>query len=187
MISYLEGRALNTEIIVTNGGVGYKVKTVRGLQQGEEYRLWIEPSVNRDGEWSFFGFEKDNERSAFIALTKVQKVGPSVALNVIQSMGLTGLAQAAANKDAKAFAKVKGIGATVAKNLATLLVLPTTLTKTELEPSNVLLAEITEALVKMGYEEEAAAQAVKSAQSGAVDKEEAELLAAALVLLAEGS
>lgn len=110
-------------VLLDVGGVGYEIhcpaKTLGNLPaKGEMVSLSIETHLRQD-VIRLFGFANSHEREWFRALQTVQGVGAKVSLAVLSVLSTTDLARAVALEDTTAISQTPGVGAKVAKRIAT--------------------------------------------------------------------
>jgi len=165
VIGYLEGKAADVDLLVV-GGVGYLVHTVIPLTVGADVRVWVR-TVVRENDISMFGFGCPAERDLFDALTKVNGVGPKVALNIL-TLGSAAVATAVRDKDAKALAKAPGIGPKKAEQIVTSVSLPAGVAATLADGPDVL-GGLVDALAGLGFDPAAARAAVQDLIAADVD------------------
>ena len=123
MIAQLRGELLQVEegqAIVDVNGVGYAVSVGpnRGseLLPGTDVVLSISTQVREDAI-TLYGFGTTVERKAFETLLGVSGVGPKLALGVVDSLGVDGLARAVHTEDLRAIMAVPGVGRKTAQRL----------------------------------------------------------------------
>lgn len=177
MIGYLRGtaRLAGAAWVVDVNGTGWKVVTPHPLTDGAETELFVTTHV-REEAITLFGFTSVDDQSVFEALTRVSGVGPASALSVLRDLGADGTRAAVAAGDTKTIAKVKGIGATGAARIVTMVKLP------EAPVGTVVAAErrdALEALEALGYDRASASRALASCSDG----DTASLIRAALETL----
>lgn len=150
MIGYLRGvsRMVGASWVIDVDGVGWKVLTPHLLVDGAEVELFVTTQIREDAI-VLFGFATEDDQSMFEAIRKVSGVGPTSALSLLRDLGAEGVRTAVAAADTKALSRVKGIGATAATRIVTMVKLPDA-------PSNALLdsnkRDALEALEVLGYD-----------------------------------
>ncbi|MCU1551094.1 MAG: Holliday junction branch migration protein RuvA [Glaciihabitans sp.] len=181
MISSVRGTVLGvagTSAIVEVGGVGLSIQVTPqhalALRIGSEATLRTALIVRED-DLSLYGFVDADELTVFDALRGVTGVGPKSAMGVLAAMDPGQIAHAIAVDDDAAFRKVSGIGPKTAKLIVLslsgkLAIAPTSLRTASAHPSSVA-DNVLVALVGLGWNERAAAQAVDEAVAGATDAE----------------
>jgi Holliday junction DNA helicase RuvA len=160
--------------IIDVGGVGYLVScpssTLSRLTAGASVSLMVETRIN-DETIRLFGFFTAEEREWFRLLQTVQNVGARVALNVLSSLSPRELERALALGDKAVIGRAQGVGPKLATRIATELkdkapsmmarggdMAPAILAKPAGPEADALLA-----LVKLGYSQGQAAEAVARA------------------------
>lgn len=126
MIGKLTGRldgVVEGGCILDVGGVGYLVscssRTVGALPTPPAAgTLLIETHVREDAI-TLFGFAEETERACFRALTRIQGVGPTLALAILSVLGPDDLAQAIRTGDKASLGRAKGVGPKLVGRLLT--------------------------------------------------------------------
>lgn len=101
-------------VVIDVGGVGYLVHCARTTigqlpQPGEAVALHIETQVREDSI-TLFGFLARHEQEWFRILNGVQGVGAKLALAILGTLGVDGIADAIALQDKTAVARTNGVG-----------------------------------------------------------------------------
>ena len=179
-------------IVLDVNGVGYLVGvgtgTLARLEPGQTATLHIETHVREDA-FKLFGFLDDVERAWFVHLQNVQGVGAKAAFAILDTSPVSEIANAAVLGDKATFSRAKGVGPKLAARIATELkdkappqgrsfsiglpvhdtetppVSGTAPAKTAPAPadtSGALREDVVSALIKLGYHETHARQAVAS-------------------------
>jgi Holliday junction DNA helicase RuvA len=160
--------------IIDVAGVGYLVacptSTLSRLQTGAAVSLMIETRIT-DETIKLYGFVTADEREWFRLLQTVQNVGARVALSVLSSLSPRELERALALGDKALIGRAQGVGPKLALRIATELkdkvpammaksgeAMPSVVTKPAGPEADALLA-----LVKLGYSQGQAAEAVARA------------------------
>lgn len=124
MIGKLRGRVDTVEggrLVLEVGGVGYLVEVPEriagGLVTGAEATLHIETVVREDAI-RLFGFVTAEEKAWFGLLQNVQGVGAKTALAILTALAVPEIVAAVASQDAAAIARAHGVGAKLAKRIA---------------------------------------------------------------------
>lgn len=108
------------EVLIDVHGVGYRVvvgnKLAASLTQGLDVTLHISTQVREDAI-TLFGFKDSQDRAAFRVLIGVPKIGPKLALAVLDHLGLNALAAAVQSDNDTALVAVSGIGRRTAQRL----------------------------------------------------------------------
>jgi Holliday junction DNA helicase RuvA len=124
MIGYLRGLVLELDddlsLILDVGGVGYRVtvgsRLHASLDVGELLTLYVHTHVRED-LLALYGLAHKQERKAFALLLGAHGVGPSLALLILDQLGVDGLSSAMLNEDADALCVVPGIGKKTASRM----------------------------------------------------------------------
>jgi holliday junction DNA helicase RuvA len=182
MIGKLSGRidsVASDHAIIDVGGVGYLVhcasSTLAKLTPGTAASLAIETKVS-DEAIRLFGFWSGDEREWFRLLQSVQGVGARVALSILSTLKLSELERAVMLGDKALVGRAQGVGPKLATRIVTELMdmAPARALQRHAEtgePINIQAPRPAEsdaiaALVKLGYSQVTAAEAVaRAAQS----------------------
>jgi len=160
-------------VILDVGGVGYLVQcptsTLSRLSVGAHAALMIEMKVSDDAI-KLYGFASAEEREWFRLLQTVQNVGGRVALSVLSTLSPRELERALALSDKAMIGRAPGVGPKLALRIATELKdkVPALMQRGEgglhiVASPRGPAAEAVTALVKLGYSEGQAAEAVARA------------------------
>jgi holliday junction DNA helicase RuvA len=161
-------------VILDVGGVGYLVQcpasTVSRLAAGAHAALMIEMKVSDDAI-KLYGFATAEEREWFRLLQTVQNVGGKVALSVLSTLSPRDLQRALALSDKAMIGRAPGVGPKLALRIATELKdkAPAMMMSGEggahmpVHAPRGPAADAVTALVKLGYSEGQAAEAVARA------------------------
>lgn len=195
MISSLHGTVLHVEadaVVVEVGGVGLSVtvapQVARAARPGERLRLHTHLVV-RDDVLALFGFETRDELAVFAQLLGVPGVGPKSGMGVLSALTVAAIAEAVAAEDDAPFRRVSGIGPKTAK----LIVVHLTgklavVAATPAAPGAVagsVRAQVTEALVGLGWNERVAGEALDAIAEDAGPTERASATALLRLALAQ--
>jgi Holliday junction DNA helicase RuvA len=183
MISSLRGRAAHVDtdsIVVEVGGVGLTVAVTphvaAATDVGDEVHLHTNLIVREDA-LSLFGFESRDELIVFTQLLSVTGVGPKSALGVLAALSVSQIAEAVSADDDAPFRRVSGIGPKTAKlivvQLAGKVVAPRSGSAPRADVAPGVAAQVTQALIGLGWSERAASEAVASAVEDASPAERA--------------
>jgi Holliday junction DNA helicase RuvA len=161
-------------VILDVGGVGYLVQcpasTLSRLAAGAHAALMIEMKVSDDAI-KLYGFASAEEREWFRLLQTVQNVGGKVALSVLSTLSPRDLQRALALSDKAMIGRAPGVGPKLALRIATELKdkAPAMIMSGEggahasITAPRGPAADAVTALVKLGYSEGQAAEAVARA------------------------
>ena len=180
MIAYLHGTLVEKRLapapaaaVIDVGGVGYEafvpLSTFDALPRaGADCRLLVHDYVRED-QHALFGFATEDERNLFRMLQDVSGIGPKTALAALSGMAVRQLKAALAEGDAKALAKLPGIGKRTAERICVELKgkidpLAAAASRAGGEEDDALpqaLRDAAAALVQLGRPEEDAVRAVR--------------------------
>ena len=124
MYSYIIGTLAGLEegkVILDNNGIGYELNvssfTLSKVgSMGKQIKLFTHLGVSDDA-MRLYGFISEEERAMFLKLITVSGIGPKVALQILSGMDVRTLALSIVNSDAKALARIKGIGKKTAERV----------------------------------------------------------------------
>ena len=171
-------------VILDVGGVGYLVQcpstTLSRLAVGAHVSLMIEMKVSEDAI-RLYGFAGAEEREWFRLLQTVQNVGSKVALSVLSTLSPRELQRALALSDKAMIGRAPGVGPKLALRIATELKdkAPAMMlhgdddTHAHVTAPRGPAADAVAALLKLGYSEGQAAEAVARATGDLGDDAEA--------------
>jgi Holliday junction DNA helicase RuvA len=177
MIGKLTGRVdfLGADhAIIDVGGVGYVVhcasSTLSRLSMGANATLWVETKMS-DEAIRLYGFLAGDEREWFRLLQTVQGVGARVALSILSALRIAELERAIVLGDKAVVGRAQGVGPKLAtrivielKDKAPALALQRSAETGErvggLQAPRPVESDAIAALVKLGYSQMAAAEAV---------------------------
>ena len=183
MISSLHGTVLSAtgdQVVIEVGGVGFAVAVPGSgaltARPGEKLRLHTHLGVREDA-LSLYGFAEAEELEVFALLLTVTGVGPKSALGVIGQLSVDQIAAAVAGEDDAPFRRVSGIGPKTAKlivmQLTGKIAAPAKTTAGGVTAAGVV-AQVTAALVGLGWSEKVAAEAAaQTADSASAAEKEA--------------
>lgn len=183
MIAHLRGRVLEPGIVETPDGVGYAVTTSHDPSPGDEVSLRIVTTM-RENDISLWGFPSREDELAFRALLNVSRVGPTVAMAIVSTLGGPGLAAAVQGEDVGAFKPVPGVGGATAKSIIAGIKLPAGLEAATPRASSDVIAAVAKTLQTLGYPSDVAADAAQVVADGRPDATQGELVSLATVHLA---
>jgi Holliday junction DNA helicase RuvA len=163
-------------VILDVSGVGYLVhcptSTLSRLNTGAGASLMVETRVSEDAI-RLYGFSTAEEREWFRLLQGVQNVGARVALNVLSALSARELERAVALGDKAAVGKAQGVGPKLATRIVTELKdkAPSMMQRGHADQGTATAAigsrgpetDAVAALVKLGYSQTQAAEAIARA------------------------
>lgn len=171
MIGRLHGKLIEKippQVLVDVGGVGYEVDVPMSTfcnlpAEGSEITLLTHFIVREDAQL-LYGFATAAERQTFRALIRISGVGPRIALAVLSGMSAQDLADAVEQGNATLLTRVPGIGKKTAERLV--LELKGKLAGSAFAPADgaasAAQADITSALMALGYSEREAQASVRA-------------------------
>ena len=161
-------------VIVQTAGLGYEVdlpmSSFYGLPAIGQSVTLLTHLVVREDAHLLYGFVTEGERSAFRELIKISGIGPRIALAVLSGLTVEQLSQAVALQDTASLVKVPGIGKKTAERM--LLELKGRLADAlpgaagRLPVAEGSAAEVSTALLALGYSEKEALAAVRALPPG---------------------
>lgn len=192
MISMLTGTVEEVglgEVIIHLGGIGFQVFVPENLLPklplcGQEVTLSIYTHVRED-QLHLYGFETKEERRLFKELLHVSRIGPSVALKVLSSMGVEDFVRAILTDDVDSLKEIPGIGKKTAQRM--ILDLKSRLDEFSLptrEEKKEISTEILSGLMNLGYTPKEAREAITHVMDREKVEDESSILKLALKELA---
>jgi len=175
MIGRLSGTLLAKappQVLLDVQGIGYELdvpmSTFYNLPGLGEPVVLLTHFVVREDAQLLFGFLTVAERGTFRELTRISGVGPRTALAILSGLSVTELAQAVSRQDGARLVKVPGIGKKTAERLLLELKgrLGPDLAPSGSAPLDDAQADITQALLALGYNEREALAALKALPPG---------------------
>jgi Holliday junction DNA helicase RuvA len=124
MIESISGKLISKlphRLVIERSGIGYEIQipfsTSRKLApQGEEVKVLCHLQWREDGP-QLFGFASEEERQLFRILTKVNKVGPKLAINIMSSTSPEMLVSMILGENTTGLTALKGVGPKLASRL----------------------------------------------------------------------
>jgi Holliday junction DNA helicase RuvA len=170
MIAHLRGTLLESSpgrAVVDCQGVGYEVAVSMNTftqlpAPGREVALFIHTHVRED-QIALFGFHAAEEKALFEKLISVSGIGPRLAINILGGMSTRDLVGALRGGDAARLTRMPGIGKKTAERMV--LELKDKLAEFGVaaaapRPRHALEDDVLSALINLGYQPAAAAQAL---------------------------
>lgn len=107
-------------VVIETAGIGRLIhvtgRTSATLPRGEEVYVPTQLIVREDA-LTLYGFQTAEEREMFSELQKVSKLGPRIALAVLEVMEPPRIAAAVATNDVTALSKANGVGKRLAERM----------------------------------------------------------------------
>ncbi len=124
MIESITGKLISKlphRVVIERTGIGFDIQvpfsTSRQLSPiGEEVKVLCHLQWREDGP-QLFGFATEEERSLFRILTKVNKVGPKLAINIMSASSPESLVAMILGENTTGLTALKGVGPKLASRL----------------------------------------------------------------------
>lgn len=121
MYEYLEGdikNALINYIVIDVNGVGYKVLVSNPYKYNidEKYKIYIYNHIRED-ENTLYGFSTFEERELFLKLISVKGMGPKMAMPILATGTISGIADAIERENILYLKKFPKIGEKLARQI----------------------------------------------------------------------
>jgi Holliday junction DNA helicase RuvA len=129
MISYLKGQIIQIQTVTNNrtvlilevNNIGYEMqipsRTIREFDLNQERQIFTHQQVSED-KVALYGFGSAAERDLFRQLISVSGVGASIAIALLDKLGLSDLVQAIVTSNIQQLATAPGVGKKTAERLA---------------------------------------------------------------------
>ncbi len=158
MYGYISGIIKDIEsnyIVIDNNGIGYLIYVPNPYyyQLDNSYIIYTYNYIRED-EYSLYGFKSKEELNLFLKLISVKGLGPKMALPMIATGSISGIADAINRENILYLKKFPKIGEKLAKQIVLdlkgkLETIGVGISDTEIETEN----ELKEALIALGYKE----------------------------------
>lgn len=154
MYEYIIGKIKDIEsnyIVIDNNGLGYLIYTASpySFEIDKEYTIYLYQNVKED-ELSLYGFKTKEERNLFLKLISVKGLGCKMALPILATGSISGIASAIEKENILYLKKFPKIGDKVARQI--ILDLKGKLVSNKVE-NVVVNDELSEALKALGYKQ----------------------------------
>ena len=121
MYDYILGKIEDIEsnyITVDNNNIGYLIYTASpySFEIGKEYKIYLFQNIKED-ELSLYGFKSKEERNLFLKLISVKGLGPKMALPMLATGSIDGIADAIERENILYLKKFPKIGDKVARQI----------------------------------------------------------------------
>lgn len=199
MISILRGAVASVgldHVDVVVGGIGFRVHVTPAFAQAaprdEEITVYTSMIVREDS-MTLYGFESADERDVFTRLMSVSGIGPKIALAALAVLRPDDLRRAVRDQDLATLQRIPGVGKKSAQRMALEIgdklgspaALPGAEPTAAPAPSqDAVAAEVSAALVGLGWSEAQAAKAIEKLAGSGLGA--SDMLRAALVSLGGG-
>ena len=157
MYGYIRGIITEIDsryVIIENNGIGYiiYVPNPYSYKLNKEYTIFTYNNVKED-EYTLFGFKEREEKELFLKLISVKGLGPRMALPIIATGTIEGIADAIENNNLNYLKKFPKIGDKVAKQMVLDLKGKLNTINTGLFKKEDLSDELLEVLLGLGYKQ----------------------------------
>ena len=199
MISILRGAVASVgldHVDVVVGGIGFRVHVTPAFAQAaprdEEITVYTSMIVREDS-MTLYGFESADERDVFTRLMSVSGIGPKIALAALAVLRPDDLRRAVRDQDLATLQRIPGVGKKSAQRMALEIgdKLGSPAALPGVEPTappapcqDAVAAEVSAALVGLGWSEAQAAKAIEKLAGSGLGA--SDMLRAALVSLGGG-
>lgn len=121
MFDYLKGKIMSlnsNSVTIEVSGVGFKVFTPNPyvFHENEDSIIYIYTHIRED-EFTLYGFKYEEERSLFLKLINVKGLGPKVALPILATGSVNGIADAINRENILYLTKFPKIGDKLARQI----------------------------------------------------------------------
>lgn len=121
MIDFIEGkieRIVSDHIIISTNGIGFKVFTTNPyvFKESEIEKVYLYNHIRED-EYSLYGFKTNEERELFLKLLNVKGLGPKVALPILATGSVEGIADAIDRENILYLQKFPKVGEKLARQI----------------------------------------------------------------------
>lgn len=105
-------------IVVEAYNIGYTINVANpySFELGKDYKVFLYNNVKED-EYSLYGFKDETEREMFLKLINVKGLGPKIAMPMIVSGTIGGLADAIERENILYLTKFPKVGEKLAKQI----------------------------------------------------------------------
>lgn len=175
MIAHIEGKVLHLDIgfiIVSTGGIGYKIattpETVSGLKVGQTTSLWIHHAIREDAQ-DLYGFPNREALGFFQLLITISGIGPKTAMGILNLASLRTLKTAIVSGEPTQLTKIAGIGKKNAEKIVLELRDKIEMTKDQMEQLGIDDTDTVEALKSLGYQDKEIRETLKKISHAVTD------------------
>lgn len=168
MYSYINGIIKDIEsnyVVIDNHGIGYLIYVPNPYyyKLDETYIVYTYSYIRED-EYSLYGFKNKEELNLFLKLISVKGLGPKMALPMLATGSISGIADAINRENILYLKKFPKIGDKVARQI--ILDLKGKLASdNEASPNEENRDELTDALIALGYKQADIKKIVKNVNS----------------------
>ncbi len=153
MFNYILGKITyqgSNYIVLENNNIGYTIFVANPFSYDLEsnYKVFLYNHVRED-EYSLYGFKNENERNMFLKLINVKGLGPKMAMPMLATGSIDGLADAINRENILYLTKFPKIGEKLAKQIILDLKGKIEISSNNISESNT--EELIEVLTSLGY------------------------------------
>ncbi len=153
MYYYIQGKITfngNNYIVIENNGIGYKVFVANPYAYliDQEWIIYLYNHVRED-EYSLYGFKSEEEKELFLKLINVKGLGPKMAMPILATGSINGIADAIERENILYLQKFPKIGEKLARQI--ILDLKGKLVKQSDDQEENDYAELIDVLTSLGY------------------------------------
>lgn len=153
MYYYIQGKITfngNNYIVIENNGIGYKVFVANPYAYliDQERTIYLYNHVRED-EYSLYGFKSEEEKELFLKLINVKGLGPKMAMPILATGSINGIADAIERENILYLQKFPKIGEKLARQI--ILDLKGKLVKQSDDQEENDYAELIDVLTSLGY------------------------------------
>lgn len=192
MIGRLRGLIIEKkppEIVIEVNGIGYEVAMPMTCfyelpEYGEEVIIFTHLIVREDAQL-LYGFNREQERSLFRELIKVNGVGPKLALTILSGMSASQFILAMQQSEIKSLVKLPGVGKKTAERLIVEMkdrlkqftsssisnIIPSNFPADPISQDNEAKAEAISALIALGYKSQEASKIINKVVRTGIDSQ----------------
>jgi len=121
MYNYIKGIIVDNNsnsIVIDNNGIGYNVFVANpySFKIGNEEKVYLYNKVAED-ENSLYGFKREEERQLFLKLINVKGLGPKIALPMLATGSVDGIADAIDRENILYLTKFPKVGDKLARQI----------------------------------------------------------------------
>src|SRR3984893_15044764 len=192
MIGYLRGQLVDkrpNQVLIDVNGVGYVVSiplsTFYSLGEPHADVTLLVPTLPREDSIALYGFLTAREKQFFELLISASGVGPSLALKILSGMSVDELLPAIRAGDLVRLTRIPGVGRKTAERMVVelrdkLAAVETPETARQPPATSGTAGGVVAAMLNLGYEQQAAEQALERAGKNGLPESFEALLRATL-------
>lgn len=153
MYNYIYGKVVESKsnyIIVDVNNIGYQIFVANpfSFEINSEYKIYLYNYIRED-EYSLYGFKSEEEKDLFMKLIGVKGLGPKMAMPMLATGSVSGIADAIDRENILYLTKFPKIGEKIARQI--ILDLKGKLEFDKSNSNDDSLNELIEALEALGY------------------------------------